>query len=671
MIPKAIQRNVESNLGEVEVSQFKVAINSKTFSILTDNLYENKIQSLLRELSSNAYDSHVEAGKADVPFKVILPTFLSPDFKIRDYGTGMSHDTVMHLYVELFNTTKAGSNDFTGYIGIGSKVPFAYVNTFTVTAFDEGSKRVYVVALNEQDIPEISSLGTFESDEPVGVEIALSARPEDEYKFAKEAARVFAAYDVKPVCNLDIPEPTVIMEGDGWKVIDREFSGFGDTLGRVYFQQGSVLYPYSPNRYYSYQRQRRNGLFIINMPIGSLEVSSSREALSLDDDTTEAIEAKIKSAEEEAFAIANKEITDAPSWREAVVTYKKYNGMLHSEDHRLISHRFEKEPPLTTANFTLELDADKVRSYSSYYTRKSEVLAPNKNGKITIVAPVDPSNNNVRFVIDRGYETPIKRRMMRVNDHLGGTNSYFIENPSNEDLKKICRFFGLTHQTLISVHSTPDHGPPERADTSGEVRGVYTMDNYRFTGPAMPDEYIWIAIEGKRSTDSDRMTVDAGSGNISGRDFKNVIRRMMTSGLIPKHRQVFFVTKTVAKKLPAEFSFASFWQNVLDKDKMEVYDKGYKLRKHIEGEFKFPAEWLNKHYPVASQDKLALVDIHQLLEGYSSDQIAKRDAILAANKKEAEKLGEKYPLLRRITSNNSDAINNYIKMCENTDKETI
>ena len=105
--------NVEKS-GNFEESKFSIEASSKAFFILSDGLYSNKILAVVRELSTNAYDSHVEANKADVPFDVHLPTPLKPVFFIRDYGTSMNHDNCMQLYTTYFRSTRNNSNDAVG-----------------------------------------------------------------------------------------------------------------------------------------------------------------------------------------------------------------------------------------------------------------------------------------------------------------------------------------------------------------------------------------------------------------------------------------------------------------------------------------------------------------------------------------------------------------------------
>jgi len=104
-----------SNVGEV--GNFKIKASAKAFSILSSGLYANKIRAIIRELSCNAVDSHVAAGRTDTPFDVHLPNDLEPWFSIRDYGTGLSHEQVSSIYTTYFESTKTESNDYIGALG--------------------------------------------------------------------------------------------------------------------------------------------------------------------------------------------------------------------------------------------------------------------------------------------------------------------------------------------------------------------------------------------------------------------------------------------------------------------------------------------------------------------------------------------------------------------------
>ena len=61
---------VMSNVGEI--GEFRIRNSAKAFNILSSGLYANKIRAIVRELSCNAVDSHVAAGKQDTPFDIAV-----------------------------------------------------------------------------------------------------------------------------------------------------------------------------------------------------------------------------------------------------------------------------------------------------------------------------------------------------------------------------------------------------------------------------------------------------------------------------------------------------------------------------------------------------------------------------------------------------------------------
>lgn len=185
-----------------QTSTFAIKATAKSFHILSNGLYANKVRAIIRELSCNAYDSHVAAGKAHVPFDVHLPNYLEPWFSIRDYGVGLDHQQVTNIYTTYFESTKTGSNDFIGALGLGSKSPFSYTDNFTVTAVRNGRRGVYTAFINEHGIPSIALMMEEETDEPNGVEVKFSVNDRWDFeKFAQEAAAVYQYFSLKPVVS--------------------------------------------------------------------------------------------------------------------------------------------------------------------------------------------------------------------------------------------------------------------------------------------------------------------------------------------------------------------------------------------------------------------------------------------------------------------------------------
>ena len=90
-------------------NSFKIKATEKTFNILSSQLYSDKIRAVIRELSTNAWDSQVLAGNQDRPFVIHLPSMMEPYFSIRDYGVGLSVKDVLTLYSTYFESTKSHS----------------------------------------------------------------------------------------------------------------------------------------------------------------------------------------------------------------------------------------------------------------------------------------------------------------------------------------------------------------------------------------------------------------------------------------------------------------------------------------------------------------------------------------------------------------------------------
>ena len=186
--------------GVMEKSQARIKMSAHAFSILASGLYTDKIAAVLREVGCNARDAHVAAGKPDLPIEVKLPTVLDSQFHIKDWGVGLDKEEVMGMYLTFFESTKSESDDFVGAFGLGSKSPFAYTDSFTVTAAKGGVKRVFTV-FREAGVPQC----VFLHEEPApadwqnGLQVSFPVKAADLATFAARAARVYEFWDVKPV----------------------------------------------------------------------------------------------------------------------------------------------------------------------------------------------------------------------------------------------------------------------------------------------------------------------------------------------------------------------------------------------------------------------------------------------------------------------------------------
>lgn len=289
-----IYTNKTDTYSSTEGTIFKFSDSPTIFNILSDNLYSNKIGSIVRELSCNARDSHVSAGKGDVPFDITMEEvssfFIESEnlFRVRDYGVGLSEDDIYNLYSVYGLSNKSDSNEYIGGFGIGSKSPFAYTNSFVVTSWYDGKKKVYCAFKNSDGYPEITKLSDTISDEPSGVEISIPIRKCDVPTFVSEVKTQLAYFKVKPNTNftIDLYFNNIVSELD---------NGYFLTNTSSFVIIGEIAYKIDTNhisKKFEYMKNKCGQYLGFYLNIGEVDISASRESLSYTERTIKVIEKK-------------------------------------------------------------------------------------------------------------------------------------------------------------------------------------------------------------------------------------------------------------------------------------------------------------------------------------------------------------------------------------------
>ena len=282
-ILSADKRDVQIN-GDFKTSGFKIQASAKAFEILSSNIYTNKVRAVIREYNCNAYDAHVAAGNSE-PWDVHLPTRLEPHFSVRDYGTGLSDEQVREIFTTYFHSTKTGSNDFVGALGLGSKSAFSLVDSFSVVSYYNGTKNDYSCYRDEYGEPQVALLCSTDTDEPNGIEVSMTVNGR-EGDFEDEAVEVFKYFDKLPNINdLSVVSQVNLAKSDYKFVCDE--GSFNTGYGSLYARMGNVAYKI-PHEY----KSDLSGF--INFNIGDLSFNAGREELSMDDSTKTALKARIQ-----------------------------------------------------------------------------------------------------------------------------------------------------------------------------------------------------------------------------------------------------------------------------------------------------------------------------------------------------------------------------------------
>lgn len=226
-------------------SKFSIAMNGKAFRVLSDTMYQNKPGSIVREISCNAHDSHIMAGTPDRPFTLHLPDAFEPWISFRDYGIGLSPDSMDSVFCVYFESTKDQSNDAVGAFGLGAKTPFSYTDQFNVTSVWNGRRYLYSAFINGDGIPEIQLMMETEADEGEhnGVEIKIAVEPKDFQTFIREVKTQLRFFPVKP-----------------------EITNYNGTF--TFEEEGEVLFESKSIRVFKNKAYGRSAINIVQGPVG-------------------------------------------------------------------------------------------------------------------------------------------------------------------------------------------------------------------------------------------------------------------------------------------------------------------------------------------------------------------------------------------------------------------
>ena len=409
----------ETILGNGSKSKaFSITASPKVFKILSSDLYTNKIRAVVRELITNMIDAHALNGNPE-KFIIQVPGRLDPRFVCRDFGPGMSDfdiqgdDNSPGLYNSYFSSSKAESNDFIGGFGLGSKSPFSYTDTFSITSYHKGEIRGYV-AYMDGDGPQIKPTFVKEMgpNDKTGIEIVVPVEEKDFRNFAYEVSYIMRPFKDLAIINGLDREIDYFPDFDDYYGVNPE--RYWPDRGGLYAIYGGIVYPIE-----GVIRERnwlsiRNEVNYIKFPMGSLDIAPSREALSLDDRTRKNIIERVKELSEKAFNEDVKRFKESTSPRH---TYRELMKMGYSARDYMISNSvkfttknlsykkmqsmFEPDSKLCNAGVVYEVNLDPrlkriKQSHETSAVASSYRLFGINTTKINIV--IDNTKNRVNIV---------------------------------------------------------------------------------------------------------------------------------------------------------------------------------------------------------------------------------------------------------------------------------
>jgi len=493
--------------GVAEKTDYKIAQTSKVMNMLSDMLYKDKIRAVIRELSTNAWDSHVMAKNTSKAPQIHLPNRSDSEFRIRDFGTGLSKVDLKTMYTTYGESNKNHSNDFNGCMGIGSKSPFAYAKSFTTTSYYNGKKYVYVNAKDERDMPTLQLLDESDTTEPNGLEISVAVQSKDIAEFGQKAPRVLQWMPVEfGVKGGENPyshkagSRRYSLEGKGWKLrSDTETScaimGYVEyPIETEHFfdikeqpkgrQRDNDWYKhykemdYSSGRNHSAYTKLLNLGLELHFEIGEVEMDISREGLQYTDKTIEHIQDRLHLVLMEISAKLSEKFKKCSCmWDARILHNELLRGELSGVRDLLCLTRLQwrgKTIPDNAINSDSLPDELKISTFSTSY-RSANVSRQDNVGYIQV-------NENVTF-----YENDMKignyaacARAMEAGKQL-----YLVKFVDDKMKKEFFKAVGFPASRMNLCSKVPK--PPKEARAKAE--NVFFFDKNKGQAPVNPGRY--------------------------------------------------------------------------------------------------------------------------------------------------------------------------------------
>lgn len=575
-------REIVLSVDEAETGKFTIADTAQAFQVLIDGLYSDKILAVIRELWSNAFDAHVAVGTPERAFDCELPTVFNPVFSVRDYGISLNHTDTMGLYTTIFKSSKEGTNTQVGKFGLGSKSPFAYEDTFSVTTWNTTSdftteQRDYTCFIGEDGVPRITMMNVQESDEPRGLKVSFPVKVKDVDAFAERAEKVAIGFAVKPNMigrDCDFAELEVVMEDPGlWQLCTSNSDVFQE--GMAYARQGCVIYPINADSIPGIKAEQAAALrspFIIDFPIGDLDITASRETLSYKGKTCRNILEAADIIIEEVRSRFSAEMKAAPSHLEACRLFMNLqSGSLHESLKKLLLDGLTWRGRKLSSSISLErvmrhpyvkgkvhvTKWDGTRAYRARRTRlrwESSSYVILNVGSMPVIYLEDTSKRGQHVQGKINYHFDCLKREGKASSML-----WVRTDAKGYAFKRLLAAMGKPSQ-IIDAHSLPKPPPDQKGYIKKPTRMQVMLPGERsfHIGDVYEEEdYYYVDMERGQF-------LGLGTRGCNSSDVANCRNKLIDLGMLPANVQLVAVPRTCKTKINRNKHWKRFWDMVAE-----------------------------------------------------------------------------------------------------------
>lgn len=351
---------IDGSTVSVDVEALGESLPEKEMSIRLENLgfaakaftqYSDPISSLVREVTSNCFDAHAEAGMingltneelikhkeyepeeipylratfqnwTDKPVQVLIRetntlSNLPQAIIFRDYGVGIAPSRMRKVYSEFFTSTKRHSNAEIGAFGLGAKSPLGYTDMFTVITVWRGVEYTYLIRQGNP-MPIVSLISEIETTEHNGTRVEILIKDGDLFRFSNAVLNQLAYFDNIQFINCGTSRE--VWKGDYFYYKPYTFDLIHIVLGSVYY----------PLDVHTLERVTGKTLGFINcgiglkFDVGELDVVWNRETLEYTERSCNVILNRLQDAKNEIQEIRDLQLEDIDNFKDWYVEIQR------------------------------------------------------------------------------------------------------------------------------------------------------------------------------------------------------------------------------------------------------------------------------------------------------------------------------------------------------------
>ena len=543
--------------GIKEANSFDLDTSSANMIIgMLTRQYSNPELAFVREISSNAYDSHTEAGTTDKPFDFQLPTAIEPFVKIRDYGTGLSKEFMLEKYTKVGLSTKRDSNEQIGGFGIGRLSFLTITEQAVVTSFYKGRKYSYTVNYNEKGELIISLTDERVTEEPDGLSLLFPVST-DRVNTLIEAVRQYFQHVTSLLPNFSGSPITIepfefFLKTDKWGITaNAAHRSLNVVMGNVVYTTNYTSLYYD-GKFKEVKQLVNAGLFLF-FEVGEVIPLSTRENLDLCDQTLEALLKRLLEVKEEIIPLFESKIASADNYLSAVALYEefrkqcdystqdflskgiKYKGVdVHGFDYDFKGRQYDLNFSQKNGKGNWGRYEHKISANKKTFPRYKFIFKVNSNGIRNLIEynfPANGPNGDWLVLVDGQLKNFLDFKAFWIDRGFPETNFYISNDLSPPSKKK-----ATTAEILDPDTRIPCFNPwyPLQMYTRGENKQAWATKN--------------TASQSFQDLEASEYYIEAKNGYVSEKDQQSYLKYALLNdkGLLTR-RHVLIINKNNRK----------------------------------------------------------------------------------------------------------------------------